>query len=113
MVSIRTCLISLPWDYYQSPSIAIGSLAAYARKENCDVDALHLHLEAAALFDLNSYDILAYQLAECGEALCAAELLPEQRDNILTFAKKRFEDAEECSKRICGATPCLRAVSAK
>jgi ribosomal peptide maturation radical SAM protein 1 len=100
MAISRACLLSLPWDYYQSPSIAIGCLAAYARKKGCEVDALHLHLEAAAFFDLRSYDLIAYKFPVVGEALAAMQLMPEEKDRLLAFSRKSFVDAEECSDRL-------------
>ena len=96
----RVCLVSLPWDYYQSPSVAVGCLAAYARKRGVRVDARHLHLEAAALFGLRPYDMLAYQYPVIGEALAAMHLLPAGRDALLAFARETFEDAELCSERL-------------
>jgi ribosomal peptide maturation radical SAM protein 1 len=100
MAAQRTCLLSLPWDYYQSPSIAIGCLAAFARKKGFKVDALHLHLEAAALFDLSSYDIIAYRFPVVGEALSAMFVMPREKERLLEFAKKKFVDAELCADRM-------------
>jgi len=94
---IRTCLISLPWDYYQSPSVAIGTLAGYIRHKGFQVDAFHLHLETAVLFGPEIYDILAYKYPVIGETLCASLLLPEDRDRLLEYAGKTFADAEECA----------------
>jgi len=94
---MRACLISLPWDYYQSPSISIGTLAGHLRQKGFHADALHLHLETAALFGPEIYDILAYKFPVIGEALCAAQLLPADRDRLLKYAGKTFADAEECT----------------
>lgn len=100
MPHARLCLVSLPWDYYQSPSVAVGCLASYARKHGIRTDALHLHLEAAALFDLRAYDVLAYKYPVIGEALAAMHLMPSERESLLAFARGTFEDADLCSERL-------------
>jgi ribosomal peptide maturation radical SAM protein 1 len=105
MVRQRACLVSLPWDYYQSPSIAIGGLASYARKRCYEVDARHLHLETAALFDLSSYAVISHRYPVFGEAICAALVLPDQRRQFLEFAATDIADAEDCCDRI---GDCLR-----
>jgi ribosomal peptide maturation radical SAM protein 1 len=102
MPRFKACLVSLPWDYYQSPSIAIGCLAAYARRAGFAVDAFHFHLAAAALFDLNRYDLIAYKFPVIGEAFSAMRVMPERKERLAEYARKAFPDAEACADRMTG-----------
>lgn len=86
MKKYRALLVSLPWADYASPSIQVGSVAAYARMSGYDVRAKHLHLEAAMSFGLDDY----YSFVdECGDAISAALLFPERRDSIIRLINSR------------------------
>lgn len=86
MKNRRGLLVSLPWADYASPSIQIGSVAAYARMNGFNVRARHLHLEAALIFGFDEYFPL---MNECGDAMSAALLFPERKDHILSLIKSR------------------------
>ena len=47
---IRTVIISPPWISYIFPSLAAGTLAAFAGKHGYHVEARNLHLDVADLF---------------------------------------------------------------
>ena len=82
----RCLLISAPWADFRGPSIAIGSLAAYAKARGFNVDAHHMHLLVAAEFGFMDYDRAAMSTPHClGEAMCAAELFPSRKDTIKKY----------------------------
>lgn len=85
MGSSRTILVSLPWADYRAPSLSIGALASFLRKQGKDVDARHLHLEAAALMGLSEYDEIVHAPPAAADALCATALFPERSSKLLKF----------------------------
>ena len=98
---MRFLLLSLPWTDYQGPSLPIGSLAAYARSKGFDVDARHLHLEAAAQFGFNDFNRVTYDApAGVGEAICAALLFPREQKALLKSAAQYIPNAHLFAKRM-------------
>jgi len=91
MSKYRAILISLPWANYRTPSLPIGSLASYARKMGFNIEARHLHLDAAAVMGLKRYDdiIMAPQMAS--DAIGAALLFPKRRKKILKLTGEYIE----------------------
>ncbi|MFA4974020.1 MAG: RiPP maturation radical SAM C-methyltransferase [bacterium] len=85
----KVLLISLPWASYHSPSLQIGALAAYARRNGFDAEARHAHLDIAASVGLNEYDEYSYKTyRSCGDALCAAILFPSAERRLLRYSEK-------------------------
>lgn len=100
MSNCRASLISLPWENYKSPSLAIGCLAAYAQSLGFDVDALNLHLEIAQCFSLDSYDDPCWIDTPAGEALGAALCFSENRKVLLKYANKFIPNANRHAIRL-------------
>ncbi len=112
MCSVKTLLISPPWEDHQSPSFQIGLLASYAQKKGFDVKALHLHLETSILLGTDIYNSFInigsqsssrasnLQATFGRRALIAALLFPKQKDKILACAKKQMPDAEGLATRL-------------
>lgn len=97
----RTLLLSLPWASYHRPSLSIGALAAFSRRAGFEISAQHLHLEAAALFGLEYYDIVAANtIYGAGEALIASVLFPAERERLLKYASRFIANADQRAKDI-------------
>jgi ribosomal peptide maturation radical SAM protein 1 len=84
---IKALLLSPPWGDYRCPSLQIGTLAGYSRMMRYDVTARHMHLEAASLYGLDDYSMIACMPPHVGEAIFASLLFPQRKDAILGVAR--------------------------
>jgi ribosomal peptide maturation radical SAM protein 1 len=100
MGDLRTILLSLPWADYRAPSLSIGALASYAKRQGVDVEARHLHLEVAALLGLEAYDDIVLTSPATCDALCATALFPEQATRLLKFAGRGLTNPRSHMRRV-------------
>ncbi len=86
---MRIALVSMPWLSPYRPSIQLGALQAYLARHRpeVEVDALHLHLEAARHLDYALLQRVAdgQPSSWLGEALSAYLLFPERRPVLDRF----------------------------
>jgi ribosomal peptide maturation radical SAM protein 1 len=88
----RIALLSLPWQDPFSPSIQLGTLSAWVRRERpaVEVDCLDLFLELAS--DIGMHLSKRISVSWIGEALFAYLLFPQQRPAIEVFLEKSRAD---------------------
>jgi ribosomal peptide maturation radical SAM protein 1 len=88
----RIALISMPWQDPFSPSIQLGSLAAYVRyhRPHVKLDTHELFLELASAVDIHLAKLIS--VSWIGEALFAYLLFPEQAHSISTYLERSRKD---------------------
>lgn len=93
-------LLSTPWPLFHRPSIQLGTLKAYVRKNlpRVRVEAQHLFLEVAAALGYDLYKEIS-ESTWLSESPYAALLFPDQGETIEHFWKRR-----------CAALPHARKV---
>jgi len=101
---LKILLLSLPCCDFQFPSLQIGNLTSFARREGFDVENRHLHLEIAANFGLNDYDRLVANKFQIGELFFAAALFPEKREPILHRLHSEIARPPKFLERLIAAT---------
>jgi len=82
-LSEKLILVSAPWPLYNRPSIQIGTLKAFLRKEFPDlkVDAHHFYLKVAEAIGYRHYQAIS-ERTWLAETVCAALLYPERMDTV-------------------------------
>lgn len=74
-------LISMPWALFNRPSIQLGALSAYVKRElQLDVDCFHPYLLLSKRIGSNDYQQISLK-PWAGESLFAALLYPENTSN--------------------------------
>lgn len=86
---LRLALVAMPWPLFNRPSIQLGALAAYLRRQDQQtrVTALHPYLEVARLLGPESYHRISQNVWLC-EALYAPLLFPEMTDAAGRLARR-------------------------
>ena len=95
----RVGLFSTPWPLFNRPSIQLGTLKAYIKRQFPEIDcrACHLYLNIAAELGYHEYQAIS-ERSWLSESVYAAILFPEQFDKIEDlFQKKSRKD-----KRLSG-----------
>jgi ribosomal peptide maturation radical SAM protein 1 len=88
-------LVALPWSERYRPSAALAALAAYVRAERpaVAVRARHAFLQVANRLGHDRYDPIAERFDRgVGDALYAALLYPERRDQALPVFATAFDE---------------------
>ncbi|RJQ66800.1 MAG: RiPP maturation radical SAM protein 1 [Desulfobacteraceae bacterium] len=83
---LRVALVALPWPIANRPSIQLGALQAYLKRETdwLGVDTFHPYLEVAAELGFETYHWLALD-PWASEALYAALLYPDRLERVRRF----------------------------
>ncbi len=89
----RVALLSTPWPLFNRPSIQLGTLNAYLRRElpELKVDAYHLYLSVAEALGYDLYKAIS-ERSWLSEACYATLLYPERREIISRFWRRRSSD---------------------
>jgi len=95
---MRIALVAPPWASPYRPSIQLGTLQAWLRREAPDVvvDAFHDHLAVARWMDYGTVRRVADGLVSSwlGEVLAASLLFPERHGLIRAYLEHLVRDAE-------------------
>jgi ribosomal peptide maturation radical SAM protein 1 len=100
MKKIRTAIVSPPWMSHIFPSLATGTLAAFAESRGHRVLARNLHLDVARRFGFDDYAAISYDTCVEGEAMFAAILFPEARERIASRLSRRMKGAGRLISRM-------------
>ena len=89
----RVALLSTPWPLFNRPSIQLGTLKAYLRRElpQVKVDAHHVYLRVAEALGYDLYRAVS-ERSWLSEACYAALLYPEREDIVRRFWDKQARD---------------------
>jgi ribosomal peptide maturation radical SAM protein 1 len=89
----KVALLSTPWPLFNRPSIQLGTLKAYLRRELPDlkVDAHHLYLSVAEALGYDLYKAISKR-SWLSEACYAALLYPEREEVVQRFWKTQAGD---------------------
>lgn len=115
----KVALLSAPWPLFNRPSIQLGTLKAYLRRElpELKVDAYHLYLAVAEAVGYDLYKVIS-ERSWLSEACYAALLYPEREGVVQSFWKTQARDLspnpnfktlcrslKEVSERVLRAVP--------
>jgi ribosomal peptide maturation radical SAM protein 1 len=87
---VAVALVSTPWPLFNRPSIQLGALKAFLRREvpGIDVHARHIYLSVAEALGYDLYNHIS-ERTWLSESIYAALLYPGQREIISRFWRKR------------------------
>lgn len=90
-------LVSMPWAIFNRPSIQLGALKAYLKKDAgwLAVDTFHPYLEVAALLGTDLYQTVSLKWAS--EALYGSLVFPENAAKARAYFEKTFKDPDALS----------------
>jgi ribosomal peptide maturation radical SAM protein 1 len=99
MLINRIALISPPWPVFNRPSIQLGSLKAYVKKQfpALEIVAHHFYLQLAESIGYDVYKVLS-ERTWIAESVYAALLYPEDFERIEKFFHKQSSKKSEISK---------------
>ena len=82
----RIALLSTPWPLFNRPSVQLGALKAFVKRElpGTRVDVFHIYLKLAAALGYDLYRQIS-ERTWLSESPYAALLYPEQREIIGRF----------------------------
>jgi len=92
-VSRRVALLSTPWPLFNRPSIQLGTLKAFLRREipELKVDAHHVYLNVAEAVGYDLYKAIS-ERSWLSEACYAALLYPEREEAVRSFCTIQAKD---------------------
>jgi ribosomal peptide maturation radical SAM protein 1 len=95
----RVALISPPWPVFNRPSIQLGTLKAYVKKQfpELEIVAHHFYLQLAESIGYDVYKVLS-ERTWIAESVYAALLYPENFERIEKFFHKQFSKKSKISK---------------
>jgi ribosomal peptide maturation radical SAM protein 1 len=96
---MKTLLIALPWAEHEFPSVPIGYLSAFVKRQGFSTDALHLHLEVAAEMGFDVCDACFHSEHMLGEALSAALLFPNRKNRFMDYAERHQAGSRKLLQR--------------
>jgi hypothetical protein len=87
---VAVALVSTPWPLFNRPSIQLGALKAFLRREvqGMAVDARHAYLSVAEALGYDLYNHISERIW-LSESIYAALLYPERREVIRRFWGRR------------------------
>ncbi len=96
MFNDRIALISAPWPVFNRPSIQLGALKAYVKKQipNLEIVAHHFYLQLAESIGYDVYRVLS-ERTWIAESIYAAMLYPENFGRIENFFYKQTRNKSE------------------
>jgi ribosomal peptide maturation radical SAM protein 1 len=99
MFTDRIALISLPWPIFNRPSIQLGTLKAYVKKQipELEIAAHHFYLKLAESIGYDVYKVLS-ERSWIAESVYAALLYPENFGAIEKVFYKQFSGKSKIKK---------------
>lgn len=99
MFNERIALISAPWPVFTRPSIQLGTLKAYVKKQipELEIVAHHFYLQLAEAIGYDTYNVLS-ERTWIAESVYAALLYPENSQKIEKFFHKQTRKKREIRK---------------